>query len=366
MEVKCNFGTITSKSLAGKFYSCVIKHQIIPEDQDLIKFIGEHEHEKTNNDVQCLKFINCLITKVPQGLTKVFPNLTSLNVSESKLKKIVKNDLIEYKNLKRFICELNELEFLPGDLFEGFEDLEWIGFWKNKLKVIEPNILDGLKKLKLLNLSKNVNYNKLFAIYPNYKSTITLDAVRDHLYEKFFSVDRQTAVNFMDRLQHQASNSAQQKLPTKSSLSVDLTAFIQNDTNKDFKVVIGSQEFPIHKFLLAARSPTLAELLKNNPQAEDLKLSDVSAEIFEIILKFLYTDELPGDDGTDFLQIFAAAGKLKIKELENYAADKVIDQIDGINAIDIFRLGCKYKNYEMKQKAVNKIKEKYPKMNFMD
>ncbi|KAL7013176.1 hypothetical protein ACKWTF_015234 [Chironomus riparius] len=80
----------------------------------------------------------------------------------------------------------------------------------------------------------------------------------------------------------------------------------------------------IHEFLLAARSPILAEILKSNPEVENLNLVEISVEIFKIILKFLYTDELPGGNGTNVLNLFAAAGKLKIEELKNFLGTKLL------------------------------------------
>jgi hypothetical protein len=152
----------------------------------------------------------------------------------------------------------------------------------------------------------------------------------------------------------------------ETGIFADLQTLIQDDSTKDFQIQIDDREFPIHKFLLAARSPTLAEILRNNPEVENLNLVDISVDIFEVILKFLYTDELPGVDGTNFLQLFAAAGKLKIQELKKYAAMNLIDVINENNAIEAFKLSNKYAHEELKQKAFNEIKKMYPKYEFED
>ncbi|CAG9811163.1 unnamed protein product [Chironomus riparius] len=122
----------------------------------------------------------------------------------------------------------------------------------------------------------------------------------------------------------------------------------------------------IHKFLLAARSPILAEILKSNPEVENLNLVEISVEIFEIILKFLYTDELPGDNGTIVLHLFAAAEKLKIEKIKNFAGTKLINTIDQENALNILKLSNKYEHEELRQKSFNKVKKMYPKCDFKD
>ena len=52
-------------------------------------------------DVTTVWFNNCTITKIPKGLTKLYPMLESLVIHNSKITEIAKNDLIEYKNLKK-------------------------------------------------------------------------------------------------------------------------------------------------------------------------------------------------------------------------------------------------------------------------
>ncbi|KAL7013226.1 hypothetical protein ACKWTF_015274 [Chironomus riparius] len=170
-------------------YGCWIKDQEIAENQQ-INFIGQHLNGKTNNDVISIQFDSCTVTKIPQGLTKIFPNLVIFEIDNSKLSQITKNDLKEYKNLKKFICTRNELDFLPGDLFEGFENLEFISFWGNNLKLIDCEILDGLEKLNHVNFKNNPNYSKCYSIYQVYKSNASLHEVKVELTDKFPAILR--------------------------------------------------------------------------------------------------------------------------------------------------------------------------------
>jgi len=370
MEIKCTFD-----KLFEEFYSCLVRNQQIPENQEL-NFTGQHESGKTNMDVLYVEFRYCTVTKVPQGLTKIFPNLTSLVIDGSELKKICKNDLVEYKNLKEFKFYRNEIEFLPGNLFEDFKNLEWISFYKNKLKVIEPNILDGLDKLKYVDFSVNPNYGKCYSTIPNSLPNATLDEVKLYLFEKHpkkyeLFKDLRTENQLLKESKLKLQTEPEQEKLKSSELTDklqagflnDLKAFTQDETTKDFQIQIDDHEFPVHKFLLAARSPTLAEILKNNPEVENLNLVDISVEIFEIILKFLYTDELTDDEGTNFLHLFAAAGKLKIQELMNFAAVKIIQMITEENSLDILKLSNKYNHDEMRFRAFEAFKRKYPNAN---
>ncbi|KAL7013129.1 hypothetical protein ACKWTF_015210 [Chironomus riparius] len=276
----------------------------------------------------------------------------------SKLKKITKNDLIEFKNLQHFWCRKNEIECLPRGLFEGFENLESLTFHQNNLHVISPNIIDGLEKLKLVNFGGNKNYSQFYSTYPGNNSNSSLEDMKAELLANFECFSDSYA-EYLQQKNPQFTYNLQK------GIANDFKAFINKSKSySDFTIIIDHFEFPVHKFLLAARSPTLAEILNNNPEASNLNLVDISVEIFEIIRKFLYTDELPGDDGTNFMHLHAAAAKLQIKELQNYAAVKIIEQIDENNALDILKLSNKYDHDEMRFRAFADLKKKYPNYNF--
>jgi len=131
----------------------------------------------------------------------------------------------------------------------------------------------------------------------------------------------------------------------------------ENTKNQQSDVQIQSEdlEFRALKFVFEAQNPFLAEVLQNNAAIEKLSSIDYS----------LY-DELPGGIGINHLQLFAAAGKLKIEELKNFAAEKLIDKVDAENVLEIFKSACKYDHNELKQRAFEIIKKKYPGTKFKD
>jgi len=407
MEIKCNFKDLPYKH-GERYYCCFIEGHLILKDAEL-KFIGDHEYIKTNLDVYGVEFNQCTVSQVPQGLTKIFPNLKMLAIKNSKLEEICKNDLIEYKNIEKFISYKNKIEFLPGDLFEDFKHLEWIEFWENKLGIIEPNIFDGLNNLKYVDIEGNPDFDKWYSFYPCYNRSTSLEEVKNQIFTKFLSNDQKKLKNFikkvenpiamlktfsersydfatkstvlklaLDTLEHIFESTNAEKLEMENNFQKqieDLTLklqtglfgnirnFINDENSKDFKIQIDDKEFYVHKFLLAARSPVLAETFKNNPEVENLNLIDISMEIFEQILNFIYTDELPNEE-TNYLQLFASAGKLKIEDLKNYAALKLLDQITSENAFEIFKLSNKYNQNELRQQSFLEIKKKFPKIKF--
>ncbi|KAL7013127.1 hypothetical protein ACKWTF_015208 [Chironomus riparius] len=181
MQIQCTFNEITHSN--KKFYRCTVTRELIPTNKEL-KFIGQHGDGMTNQHVRYLQFSDCRVAKVPQGLTKIFPNLKVLIISNSKLKKISKNDLCEYKNLTELMCSNNEIEFLPNNLFENNKNLEVINFSGNQLRVIGPKILNGLEKLKHVNFWNYPNYEKISNAKISYLHA-TLDEIKTDLCLKY-------------------------------------------------------------------------------------------------------------------------------------------------------------------------------------
>jgi hypothetical protein len=85
--------------------------------------------------------------------------------------------------------------------------------------------------------------------------------------------------------------------------------------------------------------------MKQNPAADELILEDIPVEIFEVILKFLYTDEAPKNP-KNAREIFSAASKLKIKKLKEIYAKILIEKVESEKNLDelwkIFILGVKF------------------------
>jgi len=355
MAINCDFIEFTSIT-GEEFYMCKITKQEIPPEIFPINLFGLHLDEKSNNDVDFILFDKCDVPKIPKGITKVFPNLKVLDIDFSNLKEINKSDLEVYKQLERFSSNGNDVEFLAGDIFEGFKNLTWVTFFANKLRVVEPNILDGLENLKVVDFTQNPNFNRCYSMYHEHNHNSTFDEVKGQIFEQFFASDPENIKSYLKKLR---------KRP-QENLFNDLKNLISDETSKDLQIIIDGHEFPVHKFLLAARSPTLAEILKNNPEVENLNLVDISVEIFETILKFLYTDEFPGGNETNFLSLFAAASRFRIKELKNYAANKICELIRHENIFEILNLSNKFDHDWLRQAAFDEIKRNYQKIDFED
>ena len=216
-----------------KYYTCTISEQVIPENTEL-NLIRVHDFEYwPNSHVSAVIIRDCEVSKVPQGLMKIFPNLKILHIVRSKLKVVTKNDLAEYKNIEMIEFCNNEIEYLPRDLFEGFMNLEEVSFNGNKLQLIELNILDELDNLLHVNFKDNPSYTKCFSELPLSNSNATLDEVKDELFVRLYKYQN----NIEDLLKVKDENNKLKKtIDSLNSEIIDLKDNVDdlNHENQNF------------------------------------------------------------------------------------------------------------------------------------
>ncbi|XP_078151094.1 BTB/POZ and MATH domain-containing protein 1-like [Carex rostrata] len=75
-----------------------------------------------------------------------------------------------------------------------------------------------------------------------------------------------------------------------------LERLLKSRERTDVEFVVGGESFPVHRLILAARSPVFnAELFGNMAEAsmKVIKINDMKAWVFSALLHFIYTDRLP-------------------------------------------------------------------------
>lgn len=80
------------------------------------------------------------------------------------------------------------------------------------------------------------------------------------------------------------------------ALASDMGA-LQNDTDSaDTTVVVGDEEFRVHAAVLSARSSVFKALLHRKGDSKSISLSEIEPDVFKLLLRYLYTGELPQGD----------------------------------------------------------------------
>uniref|UniRef100_A0ACD5W5Q0 Uncharacterized protein n=1 Tax=Avena sativa TaxID=4498 RepID=A0ACD5W5Q0_AVESA len=130
----------------------------------------------------------------------------------------------------------------------------------------------------------------------------------------------------------------------------------------DVSFIVGDETFPAHRAVLAARSPVFrAELFGSMAEATMpyITLHDITPATFKVMLRFIYTDELPAefeteDPSTEMIQnLLAAADRYALDRLKIICAQKLWEKVSIDTVATILACAETYSCYELKNKCID-------------
>jgi hypothetical protein len=140
-------------------YSCGVENSpfiTTKHDREVSEVQGHHLSQNTASNVIYFECSARTVFFFPRGLTKFFRNIERIHFGSGHLKKITKEDLMQFGDrLKRLDIRSNDFEYVEGDLFDFNPNLELIILYDNKIKHFDYETFTGLQKLKTLELHSN-------------------------------------------------------------------------------------------------------------------------------------------------------------------------------------------------------------------
>lgn len=119
-------------------------------------------------------------------------------------------------------------------------------------------------------------------------------------------------------------------LQVDDRLNGQIWSSVMNRSGTDFEVVVGERKFPVHKFILAARSPVFADQFSkeslNQDASRTMTIESVGIGSMESFLKFIYTGELDSPVKDDQLMQLAKIYRVKTLECLCEAASFNVDE----------------------------------------
>lgn len=135
------------------------------------------------------------------------------------------------------------------------------------------------------------------------------------------------------------------------TLSKRLSHLVANSLESDFTFHVTEEDnraVPAHKIIIAAGSPVLHRIVYGNELAQSsgtsATVTEISAENFIELLRFLYTDTASISE-TNAMEILFKATYYEITELENICARVLIHSISVQNVWPIYQQVCHFKLY---------------------
>lgn len=130
-------------------YVCRVKNLNVSTKFTSITGVTEDHFEGvTNVDVGVIQFIDQICRQLPAGIGTFFPNIRTIQIYNSSLEKITKDDLKAFTFLEHLLIQNNpRLKTLEADLFQYSTRLVSIDLSQNNVEFIGRRILQPLKSL---------------------------------------------------------------------------------------------------------------------------------------------------------------------------------------------------------------------------
>lgn len=126
----------------------------------------------------------------------------------------------------------------------------------------------------------------------------------------------------------------------QDKILADVGGLFLSDQLSDFTFIVEGVELPIHKNILAARSPVFLKMFTGDFQEKHGKqreILDVSKETFTELLRFIYTGEVL-DLETNVDELLGVADRYEVLDLQKVCELKLMSNLKDENAESIFQL----------------------------
>lgn len=155
MVLNCNYTSLRWTNFKTEKYTCWAT--VVPTAYgNVVDSVSiNHLRGKNDSDVQGLLIQYQKVEFFPGNIESFFPNLITLSLYQSKLKKITGNDLMPFPKLLRINFYGNLIEELPSNLFQNNPNIQDIIFGHNSIRHIGPNVFSPLDNLMYAEFYEN-------------------------------------------------------------------------------------------------------------------------------------------------------------------------------------------------------------------
>lgn len=130
----------------------------------------------------------------------------------------------------------------------------------------------------------------------------------------------------------------------------NLNNFYMNEDTSDIKLVVNGTKLPAHRFVLMAKSPKFAEMIRTDPSKVEFDLGPQSEEVFKVLLKYFYTERFTLDDESDYkkaIDVYKMAQQFGMEGLKLQIERTLAKMIYLSNYIDIYKFAEENQMHEL-------------------
>lgn len=245
-----------------------------------------------------------------------------------------------------------------------FADDIWvtIGFTLYSGEPSDGNIIHDVSSssVRPIKLTKKAHYQCILIRDTSMRQSFADPNVQNGSYPQFIQLNRfRTHLGAKIVIVHMG-------YPSSNTLRDDLGALLNFDSstnqNKfcDVKFVLSPKEsgstaveFPVHKVILAARSPVFAKMFEHDmleSASNKVKVDDIQPSVFKEMLTYIYTGWVPkiGDENMAY-DLLYVADKYQLDHLKSLCEQQIISSLQVRNAARIIQLAHLHNAPELKR-----------------
>ena len=132
-------------------------------------------------------------------------------------------------------------------------------------------------------------------------------------------------------------------------------------TDADINIVVNRKLFKAHKLILKTRSPVFRAMFDNQmieSQTNRVEINDMDEEIFEQMLRFIYTVDIDIKSFEMSKQLFSSSDKYDLKGLKEFCEQFMVSHLSVENVCDVLILADKHSAIDLKKYCINFIKRR--------
>ncbi|GFY77202.1 hypothetical protein TNIN_496171 [Trichonephila inaurata madagascariensis] len=127
-----------------------------------------------------------------------------------------------------------------------------------------------------------------------------------------------------------------------NNLSTDLMHLFENASLADVELKCESFTIPVHKFILAARSPVFSEMFKNEmteSRKKTVDITDIGFSVLRTMLVYIYTGRINDLTMSNAQDLLYAAHKYQLTSLKNICSEYLKNNMNDQNVLKLLEFG---------------------------
>lgn len=283
---------------------------------------------------------------------------------------IEREDLMGMQSLEHIFIMENQLKSVPSDLFVGMHCLKDISFYKNQITFSGSGVLKPVRNNGIKSVDLECNRNVSAYFLPNEPGSLAslgelmkvLDSTSDEPDSTCAPVKPSEVLASKPIKPIDGTSNAHDihdySIKTEKSFAAAVGNLWESKKFADFTIIVGSETFRVHKFVLALQSAKFAGMFDQQEELSKMNIEGLEVGVVEEFLRYIYTGEIP--QTVDFMKLYKLSNKLEVFDLKAHCEKVVLKNLQDSNAYEILKLGHAHGSDELKKQALNAIRKTFP------